>query len=470
MDQNRLFHQTRLRLAGWYAGVMGCILLLSGLGIYQVVAQSSREIVDRGLESVANAARQSLEPILQKPEHLQSLAQELSLELCRTQTDCLTKAIAAQHPISQAIDPVSYYLRLSNQQGELIAIAGPSPERLTLTAGTDHWKTLSDRSGVRYRQISLPLHSQNQLWGYLQVGRSMTDLEKHLTTLRISMVVGYPIALLLILWSSWWLAGLAMQPVYRSYEQMRQFTADAAHELRTPLTAMQSTIDSALIQQQRLEQEAAAQRTAADASQEQKARQETPFAIEANMLAILKRQNARLAQLVKDLLLLARIDQQDLPNQQSACCLNDLIADLVEELASLAIAADVTLVAQVQDAVPIYVQGNEEQLYRLVYNLIDNAIQATPPGGKVTAMLEHSDHYALIHIHDTGVGIAEADRQRIFDRFYRVQQDRSRRTGGAGLGLPIARAIAQAHSGSIQVDSEPGRGSVFTVRLPIDPV
>lgn len=134
----------------------------------------------------------------------------------------------------------------------------------------------------------------------------------------------------------------------------------------------------------------------------------------------------------------------------------------------MAIAAQVKLVAQIQVSYPVAVVGNEEQLYRLVSNLIDNAIQATPTNGKVTVSLNKSESYAILQVQDTGMGIATEDQRRIFDRFYRVQIDRSRQTGGSGLGLAIAQAIVQRHQGRIHVHSQLGKGSTFTVRLPLD--
>lgn len=446
MHQNRLFHQTRLQLAGWYAGVMGCILGMCGFGVYQVVAHAYQETIDQGLESVAEAIHDSIEPTLQQSGQLRQLAQQLSLELCQTQTTCITQPPLSRRPIPVAAAPVSYYLRLSSLPNVPIAIAGLPLAQLPLMAGSSRWLTVVTLSGKRFRQISLPLQSQNRAWGYLQMGRSLADLDQHLAALRLTLLLGYPVALLLIGLSSWWLAGLAMRPIYRSYEQMRQFTADAAHELRTPLAAMQSTIETALLQAQ----------SAA-----------IPLAIENPLLTTLKRQNLRLSRLVRDLMLLTRLERQDIP-QETVCCLNDLIHDLVEELASLAIAAQVKLVAQIQVSVPVTVVGNEEQLYRLVSNLIDNAIQATPASGKVAVLLNKSESYATIQVRDTGIGITAEDQRRIFDRFYRVQVDRSRQTGGSGLGLAIAQAIVQRHRGNIHVHSQVGTGSTFTVRLPLD--
>ncbi|MBE9229254.1 GHKL domain-containing protein [Phormidium sp. LEGE 05292] len=444
MHQNRLFRRTRLQLAGWYAGVMGCILGLCGFGLYQVIAHAYWETIDQGLESVADAIDQSIEPVLQQPGQLQKLAQQLSLELCQTQANCFTQGTLVKRRISGAVAPVSFYLRLSKLSNTPIAIAGLPLDQLPLTPGSPRWLTLKTASGEQFRQISLPLQSKNQQWGYLQIGRSLADLDQHLTALRLTLLLGCPVALILVGLSSWWLAGLAMQPIYRSYQQIQQFTSDAAHELRTPLTAMQSTIDATLLQVN--------------------STQSSVLELTNTQLNKLKSQTLRLSQLVKDLLLLTRLERQE-PPQQIFCCLNDLISDLIEELAFMAIANQVTLTAQFQVSEPLAVWGNEQQLYRLVSNLIDNAIQATPAGGKVIVLLNKSESYAIIQVQDTGVGIAPEDQRRIFDRFYRVQADRSRHTGGAGLGLAIVQAIVQAHQGSIHVQSQLGKGSTFTVRL-----
>jgi signal transduction histidine kinase len=144
-----------------------------------------------------------------------------------------------------------------------------------------------------------------------------------------------------------------------------------------------------------------------------------------------------------------------------------LILDVVESLSVLAIAAPIQLTTQIQVKEPQHVLGDESQLVRLLSNLVTNALQYTPAGGKVTVTLEQEDQYALIHVQDTGIGIAIADQAHIFDRFYRVSRARARHTGGAGLGLAIAKAIVQAHQGTIQVHSEPGKGSRFSIHLPL---
>jgi two-component Ni(II)/redox sensor kinase NrsS len=146
--------------------------------------------------------------------------------------------------------------------------------------------------------------------------------------------------------------------------------------------------------------------------------------------------------------------------------LNDLIADLTEELSELATASNIHLTSQVPQS-EIYVLGNESQLYRLVSNLIANAIQYTSAGGSVQVSLSQSERTAIIAVEDTGMGISPTEQSRIFERFYRVNRDRSRKTGGTGLGLAIASAIARKHQASIEVESQIGQGSVFTLEMAV---
>lgn len=454
MKDNQLFGSTRLRLAMWYAGVMAGIMAVCGLGVYQVVAHAYRKTIDQGLEAVTAVVAQRIEPVIQRPEQLRQIADHLSLRLCLTESDCIPTHQAAQLPeiiqpsLVKVPDPINYYIRLIDSAGRPIIVMGLQIDELPSTSGRSEWQTLVDRQGIRYRQVSLPLQIDNQPAGYVQVGRSLQDLNQNLAALRWTLLIGCAIALLLVAWSSWWLAGLAIRPIYSSYQQMQQFTADAAHEFRTPLAAMQATIEATLRFQTKLDSPTIEPNSGA--------------------LTVLQRQTLRLSELVGDLLLLTRIDQHKGAEKHLPCCLNDLISDLIEELAFLAVKEEIKLSMQLQVSNLVYVLGDEEQLYRMVCNLINNAIQATPAEGKVTVVLRRDEQCAIIQVQDTGLGIPLADQRRIFDRFYRMEQDRSRHTGGSGLGLPIALAIAQAHKGTIQVQSEVGRGSTFTVYLPLE--
>ena len=431
MNQNKLFSETRLRLASSYAVVMGFILSLCGFGVYEAIVHAHWQTLDRELEAVAGTLHDSIENKLKQPGRLEPKEDQL-----------LSEPQSKRH-ILGAIYQGNYYVRLLDRSERIVAQVGFVPLGLPVTSPKTTWQNLKDADGNRYHQISLSLHTQDNLaWGYMQMGRSLKDLDDHLKTVKLVLFFGLPIAMILVGGSSWWLAGLAMQPIYQSYRQIQQFTADAAHELRTPLAATQATVESALEMPQWDELEAC------------------------DILRTIERQNRRLIQLVGDLLLLARLERQALPMRLKPCCLNDLVGDLIEEFVALALANGLTLAADIRGKHPVEVVGDEEQLYRLVSNLMVNAIQYTPAGGKVIVVLDRSDRHAVIEVQDTGIGIAPSEQKRIFDRFYRVNSDRSRSTGGSGLGLAIALAIVQAHGGSLQVQSELSKGSTFTIRLP----
>ncbi len=449
MHQNRLFNRTRIQLTVTYAIVIGLITLLSGYAIHLVMIRAFARTVDRELNTLAGTVHDTLEAVLKQPEIVDPMVMNLLPGLCVIGKKC--SPTKPDSKIAELTQKQGYCLRLLNLKGQQIATLGAKHHQFTDEIPTMHWKTITDDRGERYHIHTLQLKTTDDRdWGYIQVAQSFNRLDEYMSSLHLMLIFGIPLAMLLIGGASWWLSGLAMQPIYQSYQQIQQFTADAAHELRTPLAvtriAVESALDVAII--------------------EPEAR---------NNLEIAQRQVRHLSRLAEDLLWLSRLEAKQLPLSLQPCCLNDLVSDLEEELAPLAIANSVAeqlhksidLRLEILVKQPLYVIGDSDRLYRSIANLIHNAIQYTPNNGMVNIRLESSERNAIITIQDSGIGIAEADLPHIFDRFYRVQADRSRNTGGTGLGLAIARAIVQAHHGSIQVDSQLDLGSTFTVNLPI---
>jgi signal transduction histidine kinase len=447
MNQNKRFRGTRVRLALWYALVMGSILSVCAFGVYRAVFRAHVVALDSEIESVAGTLHDTIEFKLRQPGSLEPVIQQLfpNINLCRVEAGCTQQQSDTKRHFLGVVNKDHYYVRFFDISGRLIATTGNYPEGLSTVFSNEKWLFLKDSKGNDYHQNSLMLHTQdNRDWGYMQGGRSLEEFNRYLDSVKLSLGLGLPIAMGMVAVASWWLSGLAMQPIYQSYRQIQQFTADAAHELRTPLAATGATVESALLMSQLDEEETR------------------------DILRTIHRQNQRLITLVVDLLLLARLDRQHLPVQLEQCCLNDIVSDLVEEFEAMAAAAGVMLQSSIKVNKPVNIVGDNAQLYRLVSNLIVNAIQYTPKGGEVTVCLGCSDHHAVVRVHDTGIGIPEKELPRIYDRFYRVNSDRSRSTGGSGLGLAIASAIVQVHHGSLNVQSELGKGSTFTIELPFN--
>jgi heavy metal sensor kinase len=228
--------------------------------------------------------------------------------------------------------------------------------------------------------------------------------------------------------------------LHDSFAQIKQFSGDASHELRTPLTIMRGEIELAL--------------------RSPKTPDEYRHVLVSSLEEIL-----RLTSIIDNLLLLARADQGTYDVHFSEVDLVALARELYEDSEVLAEPARISVSLKAGE--PVTIVGDRVRLRQLCLNLIDNAIKYTPEGGTVSIAVERRDGSALFSVQDTGIGIPADELTRVFDRFYRVDKARSREMGGAGLGLSIARWIAELHRGSISVQSTPGHGSTFTVTLPL---
>jgi heavy metal sensor kinase len=226
-----------------------------------------------------------------------------------------------------------------------------------------------------------------------------------------------------------------------SFNRITQFTADASHELRTPLALMRTTTEVSL-------------RTSQTVADYREAQQE--------VLAELEKTSS----LVEKLMLLARADAGVETLQHAPVNLAECLRDACKDGKVLAAAKQLTFTEGIESS-ELIVEGDSHALHRLFLILIDNAVKYTPSGGSITVGLKRTDASAVAEFRDTGIGISADDLPNIFERFYRADKARSREFGGVGLGLSIARWVAEAHRGSIEVQRTPGSGSVFRVRLPL---
>jgi heavy metal sensor kinase len=224
-----------------------------------------------------------------------------------------------------------------------------------------------------------------------------------------------------------------------AFERLRRFTADASHELRTPLTAIQSVGEVALQE----DLDARAYR---------------------DCIGSMLEETSRLSHLVESLLLLTRADSGQLLMHRKEHNVTRLVEKAIEDMRIMAEEKSQRLIANLQTQVQANV--DEDTLRRALVNILDNAIKYTPQGGTISVRLKENEGEFVIEVTDTGPGIAAEHREKIFDRFYRVEKDRSREIGGAGLGLAIAKWAVEADGGRIELDSKENQGSTFRIVLP----
>ena len=221
-----------------------------------------------------------------------------------------------------------------------------------------------------------------------------------------------------------------------AFEIQRQFTANAAHELRTPLALMQVQLD--------LYHSNSHPGNDADTVQ---------------MIKMVTEQNDRLNKMVKTLLDMSELQTV---GRDDEIILDALVDEVLEDLEPLAEGKNIRLIGKCKD---ITMVGSDILIYRLVYNLVENAIKYNHSGGQVTVTADRKEKHVYLSVEDTGTGIPEELKERVFEPFFRVDKSRSRELGGVGLGLALVREIVRVHDGSITVKSNPSGGTIFEVVL-----
>jgi len=332
-----------------------------------------------------------------------------------------------------------------------------------------------------FRVISTPLYMDGRMTYIIQLGTHLHFVRKNLSDFKNNILAVFPIILILGTLGGWILARRSLSPIgyiaskaqsitsqnlserliprgtgdemdeliqtinemicrlEASFKRMAEFTADASHELKTPLCAMRGEAEVLLSKG----------RTAGEYQEG---------------LAHFIEQFDHLNQMINDLILLSKFDSSQVELKMVPLRLDLLVKDLCNLFQILAEQKGITL--EIDKAQELTVMGDKFRLQQLFTNLIDNAIKYTPEG-TIRVTLEKNQENVLVKVSDTGIGIPEQEREKIFKRFYRVDKSRSRETGGVGLGLSIVEWIAHAHHGRIEVESEINQGSTFIVYLPL---
>jgi len=471
----------RRRLAFWYTVALGLTMLAFGAALYYERRQSSVEELDRRLALEADLAQRWLG---ESYRVLGPLVPDLS-------------SPALDPGISAYLEAFRDYLIVVDTAGNVIGLSGvtrplaaaefqqlaaplyPPPARSA--SGTIEFAP--PLGAVRYYVTRMSPAGTGV--GGLLVGTSTANVAFGPRELLRSMLVIAPVVLLCAAALGWWLAGTSVQPLLgiideveaitdgrslhrrlavplsgdeigrlvvtlngmlarleQSFASLRRFTADASHELKTPLMVLRAGVERGLTHPQ------------------------TPREIMQGLDETLDQIN-QMTEMVDDLLTLARADEGRAPLALEETDLRELVADVSETAGMLGEDGKLTVTTQIPDK-PVRLPVDRHRIRELLLNLVTNAIKYTPPGGTVGLTLGAGADHATLVVSDSGIGIAPGDLPHIFDRFWRADPARSR-TGdrpGVGLGLAITKWIAEAHGGSITVQSRPGRGSVFTVRLP----
>ena len=433
------------RLTLWYSLVLLAGLALFGAGIWVVVTHSLMATIDETLaaqvKGVTTVLQSEYEP--GRPEHLR---EELSEYAEAT--------------------PEGNLIEVRDPQGEVVI----GSRVATSAAGSSRYRTFSSMVTVQGRNFRVV------------VATPLAGAVATLRRVRLLLLWAAPAVLLIASLGGYWISRRALAPVdaitraartigienlsqrlevpaagdelarlsetwngmlerlEAAVRRLSQFTADASHELRTPIALIRATAELTLRRERSSETYRQALRHIIDDSD-------------------------RTARLIEDLLLLARADAGLPALLLDRVELTPLVRDVCEQGQILARERQLAISTEAPEQ-PVYVDANDPALRRLLLLLVDNAVKYTPAGGHITVSVALDSSGPTVTVRDTGIGIPDAALPHVFERFYRVDESRSREAGGAGLGLSIAQWIAQRHHASLEAESVEGRGSAFRVRFP----
>ena len=475
----------RVRLTLWYSIVLALLLLLFSLTSYFLFSRAANRRTDADLTELANSFLVTFQDELEDPEKaggLQAAARQAMLEHhVRGDTilivDAVGKFAASSADLTPASAPANFFASralASSSFQNFMVVASQSDQRFQSIAG--------EKGGFRAYSRRFSADSQNWL---LVILRSLHAQQEMLQQIRVAFAWLIPLGVLLAGCGGYFLARRSLAPVAamgkqaerigaanlherlevrnandelgrlartfnelldrldRSFERQRRFISDASHELRTPVSILRGEAEVALSQLSRSPDEYR------------------------ESLAVLHEEAQRLARIVEDMFTLTRADAGEYRLARSDFYLDELAADCVRATRALAQAKNISLAVAAPEEMPV--RADEDLLRRMILNLLDNAIKYTPAGGNVSVTCGSVPDGYELSVADSGPGIPAEMQSRVFERFFRADRARSRTgtDGGAGLGLSIARWIAEAHLGRIELARSDATGSKFTLRIPV---
>jgi len=492
----RFFHSIRTKLTLWYAAWSAATLLGSGLIGYLVLRETLESNLDRSLRSEIKWVNDFIEPTAKKIKltksallELNRIKQEASASEDSTdedvtpeereQVDAMWNQIY-QHTL---LSPRRHFIQIVDRNGQLLYRSlslGKQDIRYPDSLVPYGRISLSTIEGEDKRDFRLAVTQNDHVKIY--VAYPLDPLYEVLDNLFASYRFLVPLTLLISVIGGWFLAHKSLKPVdsltraareitaqnmnkrlpthhvddeigrltqqfndmisrlQASFAEIQQFSADASHELRTPLTIMRGEIEVAL------------------------RNRHLPVATR-DLLRSTHDELIRLSSIVESLMTLVKSDSGRLVFNFEPVPLGSMIEELSEDARLLAKPKNIAV--KLTECESILINGDATRLRQLFLNLIDNAIKYTSPTGRISLSLERKNGSAVVTVKDTGVGIQRKFQEKIFERFYRVGRTHNGTVPGSGLGLSIAKWIAEAHHGTIEVRSREKKGSAFIVRLPL---
>ncbi len=450
------------------------ILLLFSLATYWGMQRVMFQALDKELDVVANSIERSYDPFFNRFEELDVFHENFNRFLeyylivynqngQQIYSSPLTKFITLDVPLSRDLTETGY--TIETKVSERISLLNPGPNGETT-----------------FRLINRQLQFRGRRIGWITIGLSIGRIEQSMENLLKVILGAIFISIILLASSGYFLTRKALDPVnlitmkanqisqdnldqrikvpvekdelgqlarvlnnlldrlQKAFLTQQQFLGDAAHELKTPLSVLRSHWESELN----------------NPGLSNEIKEKLVQDIETL---------TRLSHMISNLLLLAQTEEIHSRFDFKSVQLDELLDEVLSDAKILAEIKSQTI--ELVDLQPVRVLGDQMRLYQLFFNLLDNAIKFTPEAGNIWISLRVDQDNAFIEIRDNGPGIAPEDLPNIFNRFFRVQKDRARKTGGSGLGLSICKLIVETHQGKIQVESKLALGSTFRVSLPV---